>query len=110
MGDPRIGLNRDPFDPRRAHLVAATTVELRRAASQAAAIVFRRLFERPAVLEIGRDPGCPENVVAELGRDAGRGCCAPADHRVGFRLRLEVYLTAYLDGPLGSSRSPAPSR
>ena len=32
----------------------------------------RGLFQRPAVLEIGRDPRCPETVVAELGGDAGR--------------------------------------
>ena len=39
-----------------------------------------------AVLEIGDDPGCPEAVIAELGRDAGRGR-APADHRIGACLR-----------------------
>jgi hypothetical protein len=39
------------------------------------------LFERPAVLEIGGDPRCPETVVAELGFDAGCGG-APADQDI----------------------------
>jgi len=29
------------------------------------------LFKRAAILQIGRDPGCPEAVVAELGCDPG---------------------------------------
>ena len=48
----------------------------------------RGLFERAAVLEIGRDPGCPETVIAKLGVDPGRGR-APADHRIGVRLRQD---------------------
>jgi hypothetical protein len=44
------------------------------------------LFQRAAVLEVGGDPRCAEAVVAELGCDAGRRR-APADHRIGVRLR-----------------------
>ncbi len=47
---------------------------------------LRRLFQRPAVLEIGGDAGRPKAVVAELGIDAGRGG-APADHRIGVARR-----------------------
>ena len=55
----------------KAELVAPTIVELRRARRDV--VRHRRgLFERAAVLEIGRDAGCPEAVVAELGCDAGR--------------------------------------
>ena len=43
-------------------------------------------IEVAAVLEIGRDSRCSEAVIAELGRDAGAGR-APADHRIGVRLR-----------------------
>jgi len=46
----------------------------------------RRLFERVAVHQIGGDAGCPEVMIAELGCDAGRRR-APADHRIGIRLR-----------------------
>jgi transposase len=46
----------------------------------------RGLLEGPDVLQIGRDAGCPEAVVAELGGDSG--CrSAPADHRIGVCLR-----------------------
>jgi hypothetical protein len=41
----------------------------------------RGLLERAAVFQIGRDSGCPEAVVAELGFDAGCGR-TPADHCV----------------------------
>ena len=43
------------------------------------------LFERAAVLEIGRDPGRPERVVADLRLDVGRRRAA-ADHGVGIGL------------------------
>ena len=46
----------------------------------------RRLFERPAVFERGRDPDRPQTVVAEFGGDPGRRR-AVADHRIGVRLR-----------------------
>src|ERR1700752_1198259 len=46
---------------------------------------LRRLSQRAAVLEIRRDPGCQETVIAELGRDAG-GVPPPRDHLVGFGL------------------------
>jgi hypothetical protein len=48
--------------------------------------IGERLFERAAVLEIGRDPGRPEAVIANLGADPGCGR-APADHGIGIRLR-----------------------
>ncbi len=66
-------------------LVAPAIVELRRARRRV--VRHRRgLFQRAAVLEIRRDPGRPETVVAEPGCDAGRGG-APTDHRIGVRLR-----------------------
>ena len=34
---------------------------------------LRRLLQRVAVLEIRRDPGCPEAVIAELGHDSVAG-------------------------------------
>jgi hypothetical protein len=46
----------------------------------------RGLFKLAAVLEIRRDPGCPEALIAELGGDAGPRR-ATADHRIGVRLR-----------------------
>jgi len=48
----------------------------------------RGLLKRAAVLEIGGYPRRPETVVAELGGDAGPGR-APADHRIGVRLRQD---------------------
>ena len=88
-------------------------VELRRARRRM--IRHRRcLFERAAVLEIGGDPRRPETVIAELGRDAGRGR-APADHRIGVRLRqhgARELAGAAADRAeqrtLGSSPRPAP--
>jgi hypothetical protein len=47
------------------------------------------LFERAAVLQIGRDPGRPEAVIAELGSDAGRRP-TPADHCIGVRRRDRI--------------------
>jgi hypothetical protein len=47
---------------------------------------LRRLLQRAAVLQIRRDPGRSEAVVAELGRDAGRRS-ATADRGVGVRVR-----------------------
>src|SRR5271155_1282918 len=41
---------------------------------------------RASFLEIRRDPGCPETVIAEPSCDHGRRC-ALADHRIGVRLR-----------------------
>jgi len=50
-------------------------------------VVFHLLgfFERAAVLQIRRDAGRAEAMIAELGGDVG-GSSAPADHRVGVRL------------------------
>jgi hypothetical protein len=46
----------------------------------------RSFIQRATVLEVRSDPGRSEAVVVELGGDAGcRG--APADHRIGIRLR-----------------------
>src|ERR1700730_15055286 len=78
-------LDHDALDLIEANLVAPAIVELRGAC---AGMVRHRssLFQRAAVLEVSRDPGCPEPVIAELGFDASsRG--APADHRIGVRLR-----------------------
>ena len=46
----------------------------------------RSLFQRSTIFEVRGDPRRPEAMVAELGFDAGRGR-APANHRVGVRLR-----------------------
>ena len=63
--------NRHPLDLVERHLVAAAIVELRRARR---GVVRHRggLFERAAVLKIGRDPGRAKRVVADLRLDAGR--------------------------------------
>ena len=63
--------NTDPLHLIEAEFLAPTVVELRRAR---AGMVrhLRRLLQRPAVLQIRGDPGRAENVIAELGRDAGR--------------------------------------
>jgi len=75
----------------------------------------RTCHERPAVLEIGRHPGRPETVIAELRSNAGSSC-PPADQCIGVRLRQDG--TREPSGatpdraeqrPLGSSRRPAPS-
>src|ERR1017187_7372142 len=73
-----------PFDLIEAHLVAPPVIELRR---PGAGMVGhgRGLLQRPAVLEIGRDAGRPETVVADLGLDPGR-LGAPANHLVGVGL------------------------
>jgi hypothetical protein len=42
-------------------------------------------FEGAAVLEIGRDPGRPERVIADFRLDARRRG-APSDYRIGVRL------------------------
>lgn len=75
----------DPLDLIEAYLIASAIIELGRARRR---MVRHRcgLFEGAAVLEIGRDSRCPEAMVAEFGFNAGR-CGAPADHRVGVRLR-----------------------
>src|SRR5271169_2715288 len=79
-----IALDHNPLDLIEAELVAPAIVELRRA--RRGVVRHRRgLFQRAAVLEIGRDAGRPEAVVAEFGCDAGTGR-PPADHRVGVRL------------------------
>jgi hypothetical protein len=44
------------------------------------------VFERPAVLQIGRDSGRPERVIADFGGDVGRRGAA-ADHGIGIGLR-----------------------
>ena len=77
--------NHDQLDLIEAELVAPAIEELRRA--RRGVVRHRRgLFQRLAVLELGRDPRRPETVVAELGGDPGTGR-APADHRIGVRLR-----------------------
>ena len=43
----------------------------------------RRLFQCAAALELGRDPGRPETVVADLRRNAGR-LAASLHHIVGM--------------------------
>ena len=71
---------------------------------------LRGLFQRATVLEIRRDPGRPDAVVAELGGDAG-GVLPARDHLIGFgllqrRARQRPALAA-ADGaeqrPLGTS-------
>ena len=59
-------------------------VELRRARAGMVGHL-RRLLQRPAVLEIRRDAGRAEAVIAELGGDP-RGGGTSADHRVGVGL------------------------
>src|SRR5271155_2560595 len=77
--------NHNSLDLIEAHLVAPAIVELRRA--RRGMVPHRSgLPERAAILEIGGDPGRPEAVISEPGRDACRGR-APADHRIGVRLR-----------------------
>ena len=73
------------------------------------------LFERAAVLEIGRDAGRPERVVADFGLDVGRRR-ASADHGVGVGLgqrRRRQRIRAAADGPkqrpLRIAASPQPS-
>jgi len=105
----------DPLDLIEANLVAPAIIKPRRTRRR---MVRHRggLFEGAAVLEIGGDPGRPEAVIAELGCDPGRRG-APADHRVGVRLRQHragELASAAPDrpdsGPLGSPRKPARSR
>jgi hypothetical protein len=72
--------DRDALDFIEADLIAPTIVELRRARRRMVRH-GRGLLERAAVFQIGRDSGCPEAVVAELGFDAGCGR-TPADHCV----------------------------
>jgi hypothetical protein len=74
----------DPLHLIEAHFLAPPIVELRR--SRAGMVRhLRRLLQRAAVLQIRRDPGCPEAVIAKLGRDAGRRR-ASADHCIGVGL------------------------
>jgi hypothetical protein len=72
--------DRNALDFIEADLIAPTIVELRRARRRMVRH-GRGLLERAAVFQIGRDSGCPEAVVAELGFDAGCGR-TPADHCV----------------------------
>jgi hypothetical protein len=71
-GRPLTAHKRQPSDHNsldliEAELIAPAIVELRRA--RRGMVRHRRgLFQRPAVLEIGRDPRRPETVVAEPGR------------------------------------------
>jgi hypothetical protein len=84
--------NYNPLDLIQADLIAPAITELSRA--RRGVVCHRRsFFEGAAILEIGRDPGCPETVVAELGCNAGR-CGAPADHRIGVRLRQRCAKTS----------------
>src|ERR1700730_19048430 len=77
--------NHDPLDLIEADLIPPAIVELCRA--RRGVVRHRRgLFQRAAVLEVGGDPCCPTTVGAEFGGDAGRRG-APADHRIGVRLR-----------------------
>jgi hypothetical protein len=64
-------LDHDPLDLIEAHLVAPAIAELRRA-GRGMVCQSRRLFERPAILETGGDPGCPETMIAEFRSDPGR--------------------------------------
>ena len=71
------------------------------------------LFERAAVLQVGRDPGRPEGVIADLRLDAGRRG-APADHGVGVRLgqggrgqRVRPAADRAEQRPLGIAGEPA---
>jgi hypothetical protein len=75
----------NPLDFIEADLIASAILKLRGARRRA---VRHRgdLFKCPAVLEIGGDARCPKAVIAQLGCDAGRAR-APADHRIGVRLR-----------------------
>lgn len=68
----RIALNHNPLDLIEAELGGPAIKEFRRARR---GVVRHRhgLFQRPAVLETGRDPRRPEIAVAEFGSDAGRG-------------------------------------
>ena len=60
-------------------------IELRRA--RTGMVRHRRcFFKRAAVLQIGRDPRCPETVIADLGFDVGRRAAA-FDHHPGVGLR-----------------------
>src|ERR1700677_3760026 len=63
--------NPDPLHLIEAEFLAPAIIQLRRAR---AGMVrhLRRLFQRAAVFQIGRDSGCPETVVAQPGRNAGR--------------------------------------
>src|ERR1700731_67638 len=65
-------LDHDALDLIEADLIAPAIVELGRARR---GVVGHRcgLLKRAAVLEIGRDPGRPEAVIAEPGCDARRG-------------------------------------
>ena len=80
-----VSSNHDPLDLIETDLIAPAIVELR--CARRGVICHRgSLFQRAAVPEIGRDPGCSEAVIAELRSDAG-GSGAPADHRIRVRLR-----------------------
>ena len=65
------GLRPDPFHLIEAEFLSPAIVELRRVRA-GVVLHLRRLLQRPAVFEIRRDPGRPEAVIAELGRDGGR--------------------------------------
>jgi len=82
------------------HLVAPPVVELRGAR---AGVVGHGsgLLQRAAVLEVRRNAGGPETVVADLGLDAGRRS-PPANHRVGVGLgqgSAGEFACAAADGP-----------
>src|SRR5260370_37354613 len=64
-------LNHNPLDFIEAEFIAPGIIELRRA-RRGMVCLCRGFFERAAVVEIGRDPGRAEAVVAELGSNAGR--------------------------------------
>src|SRR5205085_1679620 len=80
-----LHLDRDPLNLVKRQLVSPTVIKLRRAR---AGMIRHcgRLLERSSVFQVGRDPGRPETVIAELRCDPGRHG-APADHRIGVRLR-----------------------
>jgi hypothetical protein len=78
-----VTLNRNALHLVEAQLVAPAIVELW--VRVEAWSPWRRHFERATVLQIRRDAGRPEGVIADLGFDAGAGG-APADHGVGILL------------------------
>src|SRR5258707_11393167 len=55
--------NHDPLDLIQAYLISSAVIEL---CGAGRGMVRHRgsLFKRAAILEIGRDPGCPETVIA----------------------------------------------
>ena len=68
-----------------ADLVAAPVIELG-GAGRGVVGDHRRLLQRAAVLEVGRDAGGAKGVIADPGANARRSR-PPLDHRVGIRLR-----------------------